>query len=441
MNDISASEKTRATPVRAPALDRPFHFVVVLWGEQFRDYFLEYCLPSLLSPNNIPALSTRTPSKFLIATLADDWAKMQASAVFKELARHLVPVFVEIPPCPSNRSGREHMGIGHKRIAEISHREGAYGVHLTPDCMLSDGTVLRLAQLAAEGRDLVLTAALRFGEEPFLGMLKTMGAVPAASRRDSGRALTISGRQMVCAAVNGFHTQTLSYEWDRPNIIFIQPAAWWRVLGEEGVLIHSLSWAPLLLDYAAVRELDSSALENWTLDGDYVFKNLGRSDAIYVSQDSDEMFIASWAPLADRPVSLARNRLFWFPRLARAIKVSIFRHMLASHRFDPLKQRFFFLPVRWHANALNSNWDAADRRAAETLLSKLDPSEISSPPGFSLKHAVFELLQLGDDMRVSRQAVSSRIGLALRGDAASIKRIGRRIKSAVRHMLLPKAMH
>ena len=37
-------------------LDRPFYFMVVLWGERFRNYFLDYCLASALSPGNIPAL-------------------------------------------------------------------------------------------------------------------------------------------------------------------------------------------------------------------------------------------------------------------------------------------------------------------------------------------------------------------------------------------------
>lgn len=35
---------------------RPFYFVVVFWGERFRSYLVDFCLPSLLSPHNIPAL-------------------------------------------------------------------------------------------------------------------------------------------------------------------------------------------------------------------------------------------------------------------------------------------------------------------------------------------------------------------------------------------------
>src|SRR5580704_9946579 len=55
---ISSTVVVITTPMDG-LLDRPFYFIVVLWGERFREYFLEYCAPSLLSPGNLPALSTR----------------------------------------------------------------------------------------------------------------------------------------------------------------------------------------------------------------------------------------------------------------------------------------------------------------------------------------------------------------------------------------------
>src|SRR4051812_26651627 len=94
-------------------LDRPIHFIVVLWGEHFRNDFLEYCVASLLSPGNLPTLSTQAPSKFLIATRPDDWAAIRSTAIFRQLERYIIPVFVEIPPCPPHQH-YAHMGLGHK---------------------------------------------------------------------------------------------------------------------------------------------------------------------------------------------------------------------------------------------------------------------------------------------------------------------------------------
>src|SRR3984957_2164383 len=288
------------------SLNRPFYFIIVLWGQAFRNYFLECCLASVLSPGNIPALNTSSRSKFLIATLPGDWAALRNAANFKLLERYVEPVFIEIPPCPPGRSGCQHMGIGHRIALDMAHRDKAYALVLTPDSMLSDGSIARLQELAHAGTQLVLTAALRFGEEPFFAHLRDMGALPSDNQGEDAKPITLSGRQMAYAAVNGFHSETLAYEWDAPGLMAISPAAWWRVPGEDGIVLHSLSWAPLLLDYASIDDHDTSTFDQWTLDGDYLFNNTKTIKQIHVVQDSDELFLASWGPLAERPVTKTR---------------------------------------------------------------------------------------------------------------------------------------
>ena len=361
-----ATESAGVSPVEEAA-DRTFYFIVVLWGARFCKYFLEFCLASALSPGNLPSLKTSRRSKFLIATRPDDWAAMRASPMFRLLERFVEPVFIEIPPCPPERSGCQHMGIGHRIACDLAYRDKAYAVVLTPDCMISDGSVARLQQLAQSGAQLVLTAALRFGEEPFLGHLREMGCLSAASDTDNAVPISITGRQMVYAAVNGFHSETLAYEWDAPGLMVVSPAAWWRVPGEEGIVLHSLSWAPLLLDYSAVGIHDTSTFDQWTLDGDYLFNNSGNMKKIHVIQDSDEIFLASWGPLAERPVK--KTRFPFDNRLAG----HFFKQSFYSGFFDPLKRKLFFLPVRWHSRPLNANWTAVEQRADAELRRWVEP--------------------------------------------------------------------
>ena len=410
-----------------PAPDRPFYFVVVLWGERFRNYFLEYCLPSLLAPGNIPALGPGA-HKFLIATRPDDWAAMAETPIFKRLGHYVLPAFCEIPPCPPDKSGAEHMGQGHKLCCDLAFHDRAYGMVLTPDSMLSDGTIARLQELARSGTKLVLAAALRFGEEPFLAKLSEIGAVPAASRRDNGAPLSISGRQMVRAAVNGFHSETQRYEWDAPSFPPFFPgvpaAAWWRVPGEDGIVLHSLSWAPLLIDYAAVGKHDSSDLDNWTLDGDYIFANLGQTDASHVVTDSDEMFIASWGPLAERPLSLDERAFF-----GRVGRGAMFRFAFYGPVFNPLKRRIFLNTVRWHANVLNDRWTGVEARSMRAVDAYADPpSTIGHAPMRTLWHGVLYIVALMEWMRRLPRAIAlwhslhrERIALALRGDVAALR--------------------
>ena len=99
------------------ALDRPFYFIVVLWGERFRDSFLDFCLASALSPGNIPALQKSRRSKYLITTRPKTGGDGDAP-MFRLLKSFLEPVYIEIPPCPPGRSGYQHMSIGHRIACE-----------------------------------------------------------------------------------------------------------------------------------------------------------------------------------------------------------------------------------------------------------------------------------------------------------------------------------
>jgi hypothetical protein len=405
------------------ALARPFYLIVVLWGERFREYFLEYCVPSLLAPGNLPSLSTVVPSKFLIVTRPEDWKAIQESPIFSVLNRYISPVYVEIAPCPPDRSGCQHMGLGHRIACEMAYRDKAYATVLTPDCMLSDGSVKRLQELARSGAQLVLTAALRFGEEPFLGHLRNMGCLPSASRAATGNPLTISGQQMVYAAVNGFHSETLAYEWDAPGLMAISPAAWWRVPGEDGVVLHSLSWAPLLLDYGAVADHDTSTFDQWTLDGDYLFNNAKNIEHIHAVQDSDELFIASWGPLGERPVKKTR-----FP-FDRFIAGHFFKQSFYSGFFDPLKRKMFFLPVRWHSKPLNEKWTEVEQRAMSELRRWVEPpdeahaaAELGRISAMAKSVPLFALRSIAY-LWIFRHRIGPHLRRLLRGDRGTFARI------------------
>jgi hypothetical protein len=421
-----------------PILERPFYFIIVLWGERFREYFLEYCVPSLLAPGNLPALSTETPSKFLIATRPEDWAALTSTPIFEVLRRHILPVYIEMPPCPPGRSGYQHMSLGHRAACEIAHRDKAYAAVLTPDCMLSDGSVARLQELARSGTQLVVTAALRFGEEPFLGHLRALGVLPTTPRRDMDVApILATGAQMAYAAVNGFHSETLAYEWETPGIMAISPAAWWRVPGEDGIVLHSLSWAPLLLDYGAIGNHDTSTLDQWTLDGDYLYHNTESIEKIHVVQDSDELFIASWGPLAERAISKTR-----FP-LDKFLAGHFFKQSFYSGFFDPLKRRLFFLPVRWHAKPLNEKWSGVEQHAMGELLRWVrSPDEELSTGGNPAPTGVRRLLAALPNIPLSalrslayvwifRRHIAHYCGRMLRGDRESFKRIAWFVRSFV----------
>lgn len=361
-------------------LERPFYLIFAVWGERYRNYLLRYCLPSLLAPGNVPALTTKRRSKLLLATLPEDWAVMRETAVIKAAEQFLDIVYLEMPPCPPDKVPVDHMGKGHLLACNMAFADQAYGCFLSPDLMLSDGTLARVQSLVEAGAEMVQVTALRLGEEPLFQRLRAARLVPEEDHAATGRPIAISGRDFVNVAMWSFHSETLSYEWSSP--CFCQPfnilmpsAAWWRVPGEDGVIIHSLSFASLAFDYAAVRRHDTTALETAQLDADYVYRNLGHSTAIAVIRDSDEAFLASWTPLAVKPHPLVPNPSYPSRFLADVAKGRRFRHVFQGGFFDPLKQRLFFETVRWHAQPVTAQWPGVERRALRAIGRWVDPPD------------------------------------------------------------------
>lgn len=424
---------------------RPFFFNVVFWGDRFRKYLTNFCLPSLLSPNNIPALSGGRRNRFIFCTTPEDQATLRRTPIFALLDRHIEPYFIEIPPAPVGLSGCEHMGVGHKLAAEMTHRGRGYGVFVTPDLMMSDGSVMALEGYARAGHRVVLSVALRFGEEPLFEHLTVMGVIREGEGLSwAGRPLAITGRQLVAAGIRSFHSETQRYEWESPSFTDFPAACWWRVPGEDGIVVHSLSWCPVLVDYAAIGRHDTTTFDTWTLDADYVYRNFGNNAGVHVVTDSDEIMLMSWAPLSDRPQRLSRSVLKTLPGIGGPVKGAILRGAVTSGTFDPLKQRIFFLPVRWHSRDLTPAWAETERRAARVLrryLGDLTPGEANRSvmaPGARRAFGRAALGALGRvwivaaDLAAHTDRLTLRLAQVLRGDRAAAGRLWRRLRTIVK---------
>ena len=343
---------------------RPFYFIVVCWGEEYINFLFNFCIPSLLAPQNLPVLHNREKNKFLIATTDEDWKRMQSRHAFQLLKQYAEPVHVPMSACPEGVSSCVHMGIGHKSATQIAFDARAYSVLLTPDLMLSEGTMAAVQRHAVSGIEVVLVAALRFAEEPLFENLESMGIAGRNSTLgDEGRALIATGRQFVSAGIKSFHSETLRYEWDSPYFSTFPVACWWQVPKEDGILLHCLSWAPLLVDYNAIDHHDSSMLDNWTIDGDYVYRNFGLEGKVHVVQDSDEAMLVSWAPLKDREQSLKPVKGYTSKLFGSFLKGLVLNGTYTNNVFDPLKRLIFLLPVYWHSRDLNNNWEPIEQKA------------------------------------------------------------------------------
>jgi hypothetical protein len=345
---------------------RPYYFVLVVWGERYRNYFLEYCLPTLLAPGNIPAVARRRPTKYLMATTREDWEAMRCTAIFRAMQEHTEPVFLELPD-GSNRPYWLQNIVGHKLCCERVFQDRAYRIFTGPDAVFSDGSFARLDELAAGGCEVVLKLSVPTVEKrAFFQALGELGMLPEKSARDSGKPLVYSGRQIAAAALRSMHDMAIVNEWDAPHFCGYASAPWWQVPGESGIVAAGLFWDVLLIDYAAVTSNDLSVLDNRGWDGDYNMRTIGHLETMYLVRNTDEFNAVSWNSLPGPP--LARQPL------GALGKAATFRKSYWGDAFNDFHRQFIVLPTRIHAGPINEKkWSAVETRALRTLLTWLDP--------------------------------------------------------------------
>lgn len=343
---------------------RPFYFTTVVWGEEFRNYFLEYCLPSLLSPKNIPSLDGQRPAKYLLATTIEDWEAMKATAIFAELEKYADPIFLELPP-REDRPYWYHAILGHKLCCNMAVSDKAYRILACPDTVFSDGAVKRFHEVALDGAEVVLSLTSPLTRtDLFIKTLGEIGLLPERSARDTGIPIIMSPRQTVELAMHAMHGLSRVNEWDASYFCGYVATPWWRVPDELGAVISGPCWDLYLIDYNRAKH-DGSILDTRGFDGDYVMRATGNLETIYLVRDSDEFHVVSWASLPE-PV-LRKHR---YGDFGKGVE---FRKSAYGSGFNEMQRDLLFMPKYVHTRPLSKKWDAVEARALRTLLTWLDP--------------------------------------------------------------------
>lgn len=320
---------------RAKLAMPPFYFGVVFWGEEFRNYFLDYCLASLLAPGNVPALENKADSRFLICTTPADWEAMQNHPIYALLKREIEPVLIEMSLPGNSESKMRVMSSGHKAIADEMHRRRVYGTFVYPDTIFADGVMAEAQWLAKYGKKVVLAHCPRFANEGLLRVLIEKGLAKP------GQPLALSARELIRLAIPHMHSEMLHYEWKAPYFHALSPALiWWQLPG-GGLLMHTLAWAPMLVDYSCLAAHDTTAMDEWTIDGDYIHRNFPDPMDVHAVMDSGAMTLMSFTPEA----SLTFLPLKKAPDQSFLRKVVWLNGFLQSPHVDPLKRKLFKHPI------------------------------------------------------------------------------------------------
>lgn len=338
--------------------NRPLYLGAMFWGAEFRRYFCEFCLPSLLAAGNLPSWRGLEGSKFLICTTDADWAAMSDLPVFKRLAELVTPVHLPFDGPAEGEIKMLSMSRGHRQIAERMFADRAFGMFVYPDTVFSDGVIARSQELAGQGKKVVLAFCPRFANEGFLAALEAGGYI------GNGVPISLGPRRLLDMTRGNMHSETRTYDFESSWFSLRPVMCFWSVPDGSGYVFHSTNWAPVLVDYAELADHDVSTLEQWTIDGDYIYRNFPDVADIHVAVDTDEMALISFTPEASLTyLPLVPQRIQRLPVLGKWFRTLALRSFLHSLEIDPQKRTIFPNPVRvrW-ADGDASAW----RRTEET---------------------------------------------------------------------------
>lgn len=381
----------------------PIYFLATYWGEKFQDWLCCFAFASLLSPNNIPALTNRSDCRFLICTTAADWERLQADPWFQLLREKIQIIFLP----NEERFPGEHkyvrMSRGHAMLADACFRDGTFAFNVNPDSIYPDGCVAEVQRLARNGHRIVLCAAIRFEMEGVERELSERGHFKA------GKPLDLSMRESVEIGLRNLHPESKASCWCAANFGALSPehrrdhyltCCYWEAPDKRGVIILTHNWAPLLVDYTMLTEHDTRTLDGRAIDGVYIFENFRDARVgpdIHVVSDSDSIFLLGMTPSDEmEPPSDG----YWWktaPIAGYWSKGYILNQTIFDPAVDQTRRRLYRIPVYWHVTSLSSSWRKTEslamgviRRFARKDLNVLNACRSPNP----LKTAAMTLTSL-----------------------------------------------
>lgn len=368
------AKDNRVTP---PARQRPFDFMVSVWGAKYRHYLLDRCLPSLLAPGNFPVLKAADGHRLLIATTAADWEVINDLPILHAIRPHVTPQWVPIDPPDEKQAigGSAEAILYHtscqRKLFELAYAHRAYGSIVFPDTIVSEGMVASLQRSAAAGHVLVLCAAMRQTEEAVVAELRERAMLPAdGALSATGAALSIAQRPMADLAIRHMHPEVTIYDWEDDAAPPLPAHRFWRMPDNRGIVLRTYYGLPVLMDYGAVTDHDVACLDQQIVEDVYALRNFYRPGGVHVIQDSDEFVIMSLTPGAvghfRSPTDYSRTSRV-FREFIRLCAMRAAMGYYVRQKRDMLKCELFAQPIRWHTSDLDEVWFREERRINRSL--------------------------------------------------------------------------
>ena len=275
MNDLLVNEAFKA------------RVLLGVWGESFIKSFLEFSLPSLLAPGNLPALAAEYPLTFVFLTTPSDICVFEESPVFQKLKTICAIEFVSMKDLIVCGNYSTTLTYAFDRAIKQTGPEmlNTYFIFLTSDYIMADGSMQGLMRYIRKGYSGICAGNFQVTEEEVAPILKNY-------LDEAEHVLKISPRELVKLSMNYLHSITIASICDQTIIHNYRANRFFacdnqQVMGGRFYLLHMLCIKPETMDYRVGSSCDYSFIPEMCPSGN-----------VAVINDSDDYLVVEVQPKA-----------------------------------------------------------------------------------------------------------------------------------------------
>jgi hypothetical protein len=145
-----------------------------VWGYQFVGRFLEFCLPTLLAANNIPAIARAMPCRFVLLSSVADEPVIRSHPAWQKLERHCVCEIRSIDDLITQGNHTATITLAFERALRQSGdamRDTCF-IFLMSDYLVADGSLKTVLDKIETGADAVLAGNFQIIAEDSAPLLR-----------------------------------------------------------------------------------------------------------------------------------------------------------------------------------------------------------------------------------------------------------------------------
>lgn len=212
---------------------------VAFWGPLFRRRFVEWNLPTLLAPGNVPALAQALDVRLLIITSDEDRALVSQSPLLKRMADHVEVVIERVPEVSGGDKYRVVTG-SFEMALRIADAWDARLFITNPDSVYADGALSAFIEPICAGKQFILGTAISVDERSFERWMKSQH-FPVGE----GVPLLIPPRALVRGIADNLSREESCRVWGAPEMTVDSGQVHWMV-ADQGFVTYTAQLAPLV---------------------------------------------------------------------------------------------------------------------------------------------------------------------------------------------------